>query len=809
MDILQYSSLLSKEDINYLLNDPNVMNAKLQIDKKDYGSVYFSVVLPESIKIKLKEKISLDLSNKNIIPMRWIKGDTQPHIDTSISSFEKTYLIYLTNSDGELIINNKSYPITEGSAYVFNEGLKHETIDTGLEPRLLLGPMNEHALSVGGPTNITTFIRQSGPDIQESTDQQNWTTITSWPYIINTNIQFITNITITTTNHYFIVNNAFIIVGNIYLNNDGLRPIITIDGVTNYPGLVQNGTNSTNGISYFGIINLEIRAINGSTLADKAGWFCQQIFCKNAGNNIIFNCSSNGPIGSNSSEGGGIVGSYSASGTDSLLTIIGCSSSGIIGINSGGIVGTYGGNNGNATQGGTVICVSCWSTGNMNSSSGAGGIFGEYGGDYSTASAISCYSTGNIGTIGGGIYGRFAGRGTNASATATNCYSLGNIDISGGGIFGGNSGFTGGSTQATNCYSVGIITTASNGIYGSSKLNFTEVNCYSANGSWSTTAANAVLTGFPIPTSIIGTTWVASVLNQPYELKNIGYTPYSPIIFLEGNFLTEYNATINAGDMTISALISGRNYTILQIDGGDSGSYNTITINSTTGVILTTPSTASGVYTIYIRNTGSYYISSVVLTVTSGGPIPCFTKDTTVLTPNGYVKITELKKDDLVLTSDNRIVPIVNIICRLVKGNKNTYPYIINESSISPNYPPEKTLLSGEHLIKNKNTWIHPKKSRKFEQDKTNDVISYYHIETSEYKFDNLVINGGLVVETFAGYTRENQIVRNKRISSNNKQINSNNKQINSNNKQINSNNKNTVTPFSLKNGTAKNHINN
>ena len=46
-------------------------------------------------------------------------------------------------------------------------------------------------------------------------------------------------------------------------------------------------------------------------------------------------------------------------------------------------------------------------------------------------------------------------------------------------------------------------------------------------------------------------------------------------------------------------------------------SYSTITIDSTTGAISTTANTIPGNYTIYVYNTGSYNITSYVLSVTA------------------------------------------------------------------------------------------------------------------------------------------------------------------------------------------------
>jgi hypothetical protein len=83
--------------------------------------------------------------------MRWIKGDIAPHVDVGSSTFQNTYLLYINDSPGELIVDSQSYPIQSNTGVVFNEGLSHETLYTENVPRLLLGPMNELAEPVGSP----------------------------------------------------------------------------------------------------------------------------------------------------------------------------------------------------------------------------------------------------------------------------------------------------------------------------------------------------------------------------------------------------------------------------------------------------------------------------------------------------------------------------------------------------------------------------------------------------------------------------------------------------------------------------------
>jgi hypothetical protein len=94
------------------------------------------------------------------LPMRWLAGDIPQHVDKGVERFENTYLIYLTDSNGKFIINDVSHPILKGCGFSFNEGIPHETIDTGIIPRLLLGPISEkgfrvvEAAALPNPDNI-------------------------------------------------------------------------------------------------------------------------------------------------------------------------------------------------------------------------------------------------------------------------------------------------------------------------------------------------------------------------------------------------------------------------------------------------------------------------------------------------------------------------------------------------------------------------------------------------------------------------------------------------------------------------------
>jgi hypothetical protein len=163
-----YTNVLSNEELQYLNQLPEVLAAKASLDNRPSGMVYFSVAVTDSIRSTLHSRFGLNLSAVSSIPMRWIKGDTAPHVDRSSSPFQTTYLLYLNDSPGELVVDSHSYPIEANTGFVFNEGLSHKTHATENTPRLLLGPMNEFAEPVGGPV---TFYYPSEADIVADTNE--------------------------------------------------------------------------------------------------------------------------------------------------------------------------------------------------------------------------------------------------------------------------------------------------------------------------------------------------------------------------------------------------------------------------------------------------------------------------------------------------------------------------------------------------------------------------------------------------------------------------------------------------------------
>jgi hypothetical protein len=307
--------LFSAEQLAHLTSLPEMKSGKVQ----------FSVPLRDDIKQTLSAAFGLDLSGRETIPCRYMKGDTAAHIDQSATDFENTYLVYLTDGEGEFVIGDGTYAIEANTAFRFSEGIRHEVKGSCGTGRLMIGPMSEHGMPVGAPPSgivadgatDVVYIKYDNIDgLQYRINTGGYSILSSTPYTVtNTNptsssilqVIFETNIVIDGNTQYFVPLSEYIQFGSTALNVGGSVPTITISGVSDYPGFIQNGTNSSTGYSYIYVLNLFVYS-NGSQLAVDGGWIGQSYFGNGATFNCIINCSSSGEI--NEGCGGIIAVSY-------------------------------------------------------------------------------------------------------------------------------------------------------------------------------------------------------------------------------------------------------------------------------------------------------------------------------------------------------------------------------------------------------------------------------------------------------------------------------------------------------------------
>jgi hypothetical protein len=458
-------------------------------------------------------------------------------------------------------------------------------------------------------------------------------TITSWPYTIpaNTTITFITAFYFLSTSQYFIIggNNITIDANNIpcYVYN-----------CTNYNGLIQNGTSTTNGYSNITIQNFNIQT-SGSTINSNGSWLCQTYFGRNASNITVkycYNATGDSITATNSSS---LFGSYCSN-----MNVYYCYNTGSITVssvnlsNTGGLFGPYCSNinayycyntgkigNGGSQQymGGlfgsycnNINAYYCYNTGTMSSSSYISGMFGSYcyninayycycasssnstdtlliqnysGGLFNyyctNINAYYCYFnnlTGGLPTDSGGIIGYYG-----CSGNLYNCYSygFGQSGINSGSLCGRYS-----SATATNC--------CYNGSAGTNSLN----NCIGFSNNWNDSTASSILsTGLspntvPSSSSKYGTIWYSRISygnNNPYLLT--GYqipliTSITPSTGLNGQVnsvaITGYNlinstypiSLISFGDTTTSVFSIASN-TLIYAQPANVGTNNYL-INS-------------------------------------------------------------------------------------------------------------------------------------------------------------------------------------------------------------------------------------
>jgi hypothetical protein len=475
----------------------------------------------------------------------------------------------------------------------------------------------------------TISFSQTGDIISYTTTDQSYTPVAiTWPITIinntpsptqNVTVLFTTDMTISSSvtgtpnasTGYFICGSTNIQFGSQSLNLNGTRRIITISGLIEYVGLIQNGFGDTSGYSNITIYNISVNN-NGSTLTFNNGWVAQSTYSINAIGNFIINCTANGNL--TRAASGGIVGANA--GRNGSLTIIGCSFTGEITnatANSGGIVSSFA-----ASTNGTLLISNCFSTGPI-AGSNSGGIVGIYA--RAGCTVTNCYSTGSIsGARSGGIFGD-----NGSGSLAQNCYSLGNISATCGGIYGPQEAAQS-AVRAINCYSNGT-NNGSNGIVAPNGVNPPIItNCYASNATWSDTAARTALVSTPSTSPGIGTVWISLGLDQPYILNNFDSSPFTLNNIIGNNIVQTVSVTVTAGSSTAAAPVAG--YKTFDIIGGGN---STISI-SNTGMISTTSVTLSGIYTLLIYAVDDYTTTTFILTV-NAAELPILNNQALIIPP--------------------------------------------------------------------------------------------------------------------------------------------------------------------------------
>jgi hypothetical protein len=587
-------------------------------------------------------------------------------------------------------------------------------------------------ISADGASNAI-YLQMIGADMQYSIGSVpgSWTTIASsdWPVTItNSNITpGPTNVLRVVATEDLIISsstggvNGYFIAGTSYITFDGSGNTININTITNYLGLIQNGTSAAAGFGNV-IVKDFITAMSGSTLNIDAGWLCQKYFGRGASGNEIINCTNNGVI--SGQYAGGIAGSYvgynggsvtftsctntglisgqgaggiaglSAGFTNGSATFTNCTNSGeISGSSAGGIAGAEAGISGSATFTG------CTNSG-LISGLGAGGIAGSFAGvNGGSATLTNCFSTGLIsGQFAGGIAGAFFAYNSNELCSISYCYSTGAISGSNaGGIVGANIGYTSNASYTPNvdienCYSLGAIATTCGGICGGTSgapydnnPNVTITNCYSsgtivdANSGIVAVALGLVITITQTNVYVAAGSWTDAAANASTALTG---TPTSVNVNNPGStwttlatntpyILSAYNAAVYSPS---SANTSSSTYTSTAGLFSPGYTYRLLYTSQANNVITAQVFASKGTtpyYNSYNSNTFTLSGSSGLITTfinSSTGVLnftlqyPCFLEGTKILcfknNEEVYRPVESIQKGDLVKTIYNGYMPV-------------------------------------------------------------------------------------------------------------------------------------------------------
>jgi hypothetical protein len=413
---------------------------------------------------------------------------------------------------------------------------------------------------------------------------------------------------------------------------------------------------------------------------------------QSGGNVIVRNCSNTGAFNSlTNTQMGGIVGQQTGrlNTVPGNVTIENCVNTADITVNnSAGICGLF-----TSIFGGIVTITNCFNTGNI-SGEASGGICGAQAGQINGLVTINkCYNTGNILSIySGGIVADTFGYDSNQPCSIKDSYNIGNIiGQYAGGICGSDVGYSDNALYTSNvllenCYNVGDVLTAAapysggifggsyfsvyattptvvlknaynNGIVSSGNSSFaapslafpvTYINTYAADGSWSDSAAQAALTGYPtsLTSNNPAATWFTLGTDLPYLLTEFNDPLYSP----NSEVVSYYSDAVSSAGL----FSPGFTYQVMNNDNRSTA------INASTGVLTVIN---NGVPGISVTNVASFKGSSLLaygyntntFTATFTADPICFSEGTKILCLTNnleekYIPIQDLQVGSVVKT---------------------------------------------------------------------------------------------------------------------------------------------------------------
>jgi hypothetical protein len=173
----------------------------------------------------------------------------------------------------------------------------------------------------------------------------------------------------------------------------------------------------------------------------------------------------------------------------------------------------------------------------------------------------------------------------------------------------------------------------------------------------------------------------------------------------------------------------------------------------TIGYIGTTGPSDGDTLTIHIHESISgRFVTTFTITQ---GQVLCIVNGSSVLTPTGFQRIETIQKGHMIVTANGRTVR-VNHVHKDHRPNPGpmSSPWLIPANCLGPNTPPHDVRVSRDHLVHvDGDRWVTPRHashlSKEVVQYGVGQPVTYYNIMTSSYFTDDLVLDGGVIVESY------------------------------------------------------------
>jgi hypothetical protein len=144
-------------------------------------------------------------------------------------------------------------------------------------------------------------------------------------------------------------------------------------------------------------------------------------------------------------------------------------------------------------------------------------------------------------------------------------------------------------------------------------------------------------------------------------------------------------------------------------------------------------------------------------------PVACLPTGQRILTASGWRAVETLRQGDMIITDKGTSVP-ATIYSSTIKTTSETAPITIPANLFGRNAPGAPIRISPMHAVRmTKNVWEFPYNLLRSRDGVTQDApgasVTYYHVAFPHFLRDNMVLEGGVVAESYgAPYAKANGI---------------------------------------------------